>query len=329
MSIRPGIAMLAACAVAVIAMSATQASANDSAVPIKNSSIPLINYGSGKCFEPTAQDGHTEWAGLPIQQRTCATGNHLQSYYFVPLGVVLYTEGPPWYCPGCIHLGAEGYFIKNPYTELCLDARDGSRSDRSVVQQWTCRDVNARSMVWYVEKGDFPGHIRIRNFNSDLCLDVAWGSSDEYAQLQQYHCTSSNPAQNFRQAVGPGYELVVQFVTGSDDLRGGNDNVHVVLLLQSGTPRVFENVNGGKRWPDHSSRTVNLQLPDWVGFDNIKGVWIETTFGGGGGGDNWNLDRLTVSTRSGGLTRQLFDQRGTPLFRFTGDQRVREFLFSP
>jgi hypothetical protein len=125
MNIRRGIGALVACAVAVVvAMSATQASANESAVPIKNSSIPLINYGSGKCFEPTPSGGHTEWPGLPIQQRTCVIDSSLQSYTFPPLGYVLYTEDPPWYCPGCIHLGAEGYLITNPNTGLCLDARD-------------------------------------------------------------------------------------------------------------------------------------------------------------------------------------------------------------
>ena len=72
-------------------------------------------------------------------------------------------------------------------------------------------------------------------------------------------------------------------------------------------------MNGEKRWPDRSSRTVNLPLPDWVRFDDIKGVRLETTFGGGVGGDNWNLDRLTVSARSAAVNRQFFDQRGAPL----------------
>jgi hypothetical protein len=122
-------------------------------------------------------------------------------------------------------------------------------------------------------------------------------------------------------------ELILHFVTGGDDLRGGNDNVHVSLLLQSGLPLRFENVNGRKRWPDHSSQTVNLPLPDTVRFEDIKGVQLETTFGGPGrlGGDNWNLDRLTASAKIGGVTQQLFDQSGTPLFRFTGDVSVRAF----
>jgi hypothetical protein len=123
-------------------------------------------------------------------------------------------------------------------------------------------------------------------------------------------------------------ELLLQFVTGGDDLRGGSDNLNVLLLLQSGDPLRFDKVNGGQRWPDHSSRPVFLPLRDSVRFEDIKGVRLETTFGGGLGGDNWNLERLTVSAKIGGVTRQLFDQQQAPyLFRFTGDQRVREFPF--
>ena len=168
--------------------------------PATNIFIPLVNVGSDKCFEPTPQDGHNDWAGLLIQQRTCnpiivnPNSPTIQSYQFAPLGAVLYNQGPPWYCPTCIHPGAEGFFIKNFVTNLCVDARDGAKSDGSIVQQWTCRDSSARSMVWYTEQGDFPGALRVRNFNSDLCLDVKGGSSAEFAQLQQYHCTSNNAA---------------------------------------------------------------------------------------------------------------------------------------
>jgi hypothetical protein len=125
-----------------------------------------------------------------------------------------------------------------------------------------------------------------------------------------------------------GNELMLQFVTGGDDLRGGSDNVNLLLLLQSGTPLRFDNVNRGKRWPDRSTQAVSLPLPDTVRLEDIKGVRLETTFGGGLGGDNWNLDHLTVSARIGGEVREFFDQGGAPLFRFTGDRRVREFAFS-
>ncbi|ARN82109.1 hypothetical protein DSM21852_14910 [Methylocystis bryophila] len=165
---------------------------------------PLINVGSGKCFAPTPpQGGDIGWAGVPIQQRTCASTSNEQSYTIEPLGFM--NPGcPGWWCPGCICVpDTEGFFIRNKATGLCLDARDGAKNDGSVVQQWTCRDKNAHSMVWTIERGDFSGadwrSIKLRNFNSGLCLDVRSGSSDEFAQLQQYHCTSNNAAQNFRQ----------------------------------------------------------------------------------------------------------------------------------
>jgi len=94
-----------------------------------------------------------------------------------------------------------GYHIRNQLTGKCLDARDGATTDWSVVQQWTCGNLNARSMIWWVEDGDFPSQRTIVNFNSELCLDVAWGSGDDGAQIQQFHCTDNNLAQNFYQQI--------------------------------------------------------------------------------------------------------------------------------
>src|SRR5438874_11163504 len=134
--------------------------------------VPLVNAGSAKCFSPTPQDGHFDWAGLPIQQRTCDTRFTTQFYIFVPLGFVPINDQGWFPCWGCIPAGTDGFFIKNDFTGLCVDARDGAKSDGSVVQQWTCRDKNARSMVWYVEPADFPDALRVRNLISDFCLDV-------------------------------------------------------------------------------------------------------------------------------------------------------------
>lgn len=172
------------------------------AAPQPNFPMPLINIGSNKCFQPVEPSGHVEWAGVPVQQRTCFLSFTLQNWTFESKGYVAFND-QSW-CPwNCVPAGAEGFFIRNHQTGLCLDARDGATWDWSVVQQWTCRDRNARSMVWYVQPGDYPDSFRIRNFNSDLCLDVAGGSSADYAQIQQYHCTGSNPAQNFYQALWP------------------------------------------------------------------------------------------------------------------------------
>jgi hypothetical protein len=173
-----------------------------SAAPQQNYPMPFINIGSNKCFQPVEPSGHTEWAGVPIQQRTCFLSYQLQNWTFESKGFVAYND-QSWWCWGCIPAGTTGFFIRNQQTGQCLDARDGATSDRSVVQQWTCRTATARSMVWYIETGDYPDSFKIRNFNSDLCLDVAGGSGADYAQLQQYHCTGNNPAQNFYQALWP------------------------------------------------------------------------------------------------------------------------------
>jgi hypothetical protein len=122
-------------------------------------------------------------------------------------------------------------------------------------------------------------------------------------------------------------ELVVTFRTGGDDLRGGNDNVHLVLLMRSGATIRFDNVNDSKRWADGSTQPISRPLAATFRADDFIGVRLETTFGGGIGGDNWNLDGIKVQVRSNGVNRDMYNKSGTPLFRFTGDQRTREFRF--
>jgi len=122
--------------------------------------------------------------------------------------------------------------------------------------------------------------------------------------------------------------LVPTFVTGGDDLRGGSDNVHIAVLLRSGEELRFENVNRSASWSNNSTHNVTVPLPSRIAFENIVGVRLETTFTGGISGDNWNLDRLVIVGRINGVERILLDQTGSPLFRFTGDQRTRVFRFT-
>ncbi|MCS6830036.1 MAG: hypothetical protein RMM08_00220 [Armatimonadota bacterium] len=127
----------------------------------------------------------------------------------------------------------------------------------------------------------------------------------------------------------PANEIWAHFKTGGDDLRGGNDNVHMVLLLRNGREIRFNDVNRRQRWIDHSRNDFAAPLPNDVRREDIVGVRLETTFGGGIGGDNWNLDELHLFVRFGtnsGWT-PLIEQRGSPLFRFTGDHRTREWRF--
>jgi len=207
MKIARSIASLFACVTtSAMILAATQLSARADDPLDDHQFLPLINTGSAKCFEPTGGSGN----GLLIQQRTCSPGvinpgtndRPIQFYQFQMQGYMAYND-QGWFGPicsvlGCIPDGTRGYFIRNLETNLCLDVKDGLKNDSAVVQQWECTK-NARSMLWYVQPGDFPGMFKVRNFNSDRCLDVRGGSSADGAQLQQYHCTSLNLAQNFGQ----------------------------------------------------------------------------------------------------------------------------------
>lgn len=120
-------------------------------------------------------------------------------------------------------------------------------------------------------------------------------------------------------------EIVATFRTGGDDLRGGNDNVHLVLLLRSGATVRFDNVNNGKRWADGSTQTISRPLASNIRAEDIAGVRIETTFSGGWNGDNWNMDGLKIVAKANGVSSTILSQSGAPLMRFTGDARSREF----
>ncbi len=135
---------------------------------------------------------------------------------------------------------------------------------------------------------------------------------------------------NLPVAFAPENELWAIFWTGGDDLRGGNDNVHLVLLLRGGRTVRFDNVNDRHRWIDNSVADVARALPDWLRPGEVEGVRLETTFGGGIGGDNWDLNRLEVHFRFGKSSEwiQAFYREDKPLVRFTGERKTAEFRFT-
>lgn len=118
-------------------------------------------------------------------------------------------------------------------------------------------------------------------------------------------------------AAPPSSGLVVSFKTGADDLRGGNDNLNLVATMKDGTTKTFSNVNGSDRWLIGSLEQVAVSLAN---PENVASVKLQTTFSGGGGGDNWNVDNLEIHdiVESVKRTRRYY-RRGGPLKRFTGD----------
>ena len=124
-------------------------------------------------------------------------------------------------------------------------------------------------------------------------------------------------------------QLIVTFRTGDDDLRGGDDNVNVILLRRGGMRSIrFNNVNNGSRWIDRSTNTISRTLPATTKLEDLNGITIETTFRGGLFGDNWNLQSLRVEARINGQPHRLLDRSGSPLFRFTGDHLRRTYHFN-
>jgi Ricin-type beta-trefoil lectin domain-like len=117
--------------------------------------------------------------------------------------------------------------------------------------------------------------------------------------------------------------IYAEFATGKDDLRGGNDNVSVVVRYTDGTEQVFRNVNNGARWVDNSWQTVHLELNRPVRRADISYFRITTSFGSDIFSDDWNLGWFRVTTGLGGINiTQSFPPEGSEyIFRFSGDQR--------
>jgi len=114
-------------------------------------------------------------------------------------------------------------------------------------------------------------------------------------------------------------ELLVEIRTGGDDLRGGNDNVNMIVKLIDGTTQTFPNINKAARWINNYTETVSVKLKPEVALNKIKSISFITTFGGGIGGDNWNVDALRILARDGAGDREIYSQSAKPLVRFDGN----------
>jgi microsomal dipeptidase-like Zn-dependent dipeptidase len=91
----------------------------------------------------------------------------------------------------------------------------------------------------------------------------------------------------------PVARLAVTIKTGGDDIRGGNDNAYGTLTLNDGRKIEF-GLNKGVTWPNNTIVTVTSTVPEGTRVRDLKTFSIRETFGGGIGGDNWNVDGLIV-----------------------------------
>ncbi|MFD1615311.1 hypothetical protein [Gelatiniphilus marinus] len=114
--------------------------------------------------------------------------------------------------------------------------------------------------------------------------------------------------------------------TGDDDLRGGNDNLNIVIHYKNGKQQVIKNVNKGTRWQDKSVNSVDITLnTNIVNISEISKVVLQTTFKGGTGGDNWNLNAIHIEACKGGKAVGDYYKKGTKhnvLHRFTDKKKT-------
>ena len=127
-------------------------------------------------------------------------------------------------------------------------------------------------------------------------------------------------------APGQVTQLLLRFQTGSDDLRGGNDNLNIDIHFADGTTQSALNVNRGARWPDNTPNTATIVLNRAVPPAALRSLTLTTTFSGGMNGDNWNMNSVTVTAVGNGLNKQI----GSFGFnRFTGDQKQLNVSLRP
>jgi hypothetical protein len=124
--------------------------------------------------------------------------------------------------------------------------------------------------------------------------------------------------------------IVLRFttVTGGDDLRGGGDNVYAVYTLAGTETRRILNQRG-MRWADRSRHVTDLPLPRNFRIQDLTSLRLETSFGGGIGGDNWDMISVLVQVAADGHHgAPLTIARGGPQ-RFTGDRQTLTLNIRP
>jgi hypothetical protein len=122
------------------------------------------------------------------------------------------------------------------------------------------------------------------------------GTNVPIASFGLHRFTGSDPSLDIHAQTGVGCPTGKQvrrisftFSTSNDDLRGGNDNLNVTILFADGTSQTEHNVNHSQNWPNGSTKGAEILLNRSVTIDQIRGFTLADTFGGGSGGDNWNM----------------------------------------
>ena len=123
-------------------------------------------------------------------------------------------------------------------------------------------------------------------------------------------------------------ELILEFTSGGDGLRGGDDNVH--LRIRGDGPNIeIRNLNKGQEWPGGSVRTVRVPLSPALDPARLTHIVLYMSFGGGIFPDHWHLDSLRVSLVRGGETQLLWQSTYSPVTVFSTEGPSLEIDLPP
>jgi hypothetical protein len=87
--------------------------------------------------------------------------------------------------------------------------------------------------------------------------------------------------------------LQMTITTGADDLRGGGFPGYNADVSISGAG-TFLNVNESDHWPNGSVNTFPLVLTSGVTLGSLTSLQVDTNFGGGYNGDNWDIADISL-----------------------------------
>ena len=114
------------------------------------------------------------------------------------------------------------------------------------------------------------------------------------------------------------HELEFTVTMGNDDLRGGRDNIDLMLVTDDGVSRHYPRINGGERWAPGTWPRAYVVLDPPVAYESITELDLIATVTGGIDGDNIDIDAIVITGRGGART---WPVATVGAVRFTGTSR--------
>jgi hypothetical protein len=106
-------------------------------------------------------------------------------------------------------------------------------------------------------------------------------------------------------------ELNLVISTGNDDLRSGS-TCDVVFTFSDHSTLRFPNINQSQAWAGWTISTVPITGLNGHTAGDIQSITLETAFGGGFDGDNWNVERVQLLATVAAPTFESFSPNAGP-----------------